>query len=86
LILPLFSEQYRPKKLDSVDLNMQLVGLITLMVKGNDHYQEEMLRARSGVLFPKIETLKLIFEIFRLRLSLAPLFTLLFEIQPKKGI
>lgn len=46
LLLPLFSEQYRPKKSDNIDLNMQLVALLAQMLNANEHYQEEMLRTR----------------------------------------
>jgi len=44
VLIPLFSRQLRPKNTNHVQANIQLITLITQMIKGESLYQEEMYR------------------------------------------
>eukprot|EP01125_Pyxidicula_operculata_P005179 TRINITY_DN1880_c1_g2_i4.p1 TRINITY_DN1880_c1_g2~~TRINITY_DN1880_c1_g2_i4.p1 ORF type:complete len:2284 (+),score=559.04 TRINITY_DN1880_c1_g2_i4:47-6898(+) len=46
ILLPLFSMKYRPKNTNFVDLNIQLIKLITKMISNNEYYRNSMQRTQ----------------------------------------
>jgi hypothetical protein len=46
LLLPLFSNKYRPQLSEPIDINTRVISLISELVRGNTYYQSQLLRSR----------------------------------------